>query len=223
MSDLDLTSRIIVLDPGHNGSNFEHLEEISRLVDIGNGSKACNTTGTETGEGYSEARVNWEITQRVSDLLESFGAEVLLTRTDNDGWGPCLDQRATVGNDAGADAVISIHADGGPVDGRGFHVIAPEVIPGLTDDIAERSFHLAEIMRDALTASGIPPSDYVGVDGIARRDDLGGLNLSNVPIVFVELGNMRNPQDAAILTDASGQEAIAEAIFDGIVRATSVD
>ena len=38
----------IVLDPGHNGMNWAHPEEINRQVDIGTGTKACNTTGTST-------------------------------------------------------------------------------------------------------------------------------------------------------------------------------
>ena len=62
---------------------------------------------------------------------------VVLTRTSNAGWGPCITERAAIGNRAHADAAISIHADGGPASGRGFHVIYPPSIRGLTDDIAQ--------------------------------------------------------------------------------------
>ena len=52
-----------------------------------------------------------------------------MTRSDNSGWGPCINERAAIGNRADADAAISIHADGGPADGRGFHVIYPPSLP----------------------------------------------------------------------------------------------
>jgi N-acetylmuramoyl-L-alanine amidase len=106
---------VVVLDPGHNGQNHAHPDKINRLVDIGNGTKACNTTGTATVDGYPEARFNWEVARLARTVLEQLGATVVMTRQDNDGWGPCIDERARTGNEAGAaEAVISIHADGGP-------------------------------------------------------------------------------------------------------------
>ena len=42
--------------------------------------------------------------------------------------------------------------------------------------------------------TGHPYSDYLGEEGIDVRTDLGGLNLSTVPKVFLEVGNMRNPE-----------------------------
>ncbi len=130
-----LDGRVVVLDPGHNWQNFAHPEEIGRLVDIGNGTKACNTTGTETADGYTEALFTWEVATLARLELEALGAMVVLTRQDNDGWGPCITARAAIGNEAQADAVVSIHADGGPEAGRGYHVIHPKPIAGLTDDI----------------------------------------------------------------------------------------
>jgi N-acetylmuramoyl-L-alanine amidase len=213
---LPLVGVTVVLDPGHNGRNAEFPDEINRIVDVGNGTRACNTTGTTTDDGYPEARFNWEVAQLAVMRLEALGAEAVLTRTDNDGWGPCITERAATGNRARADAVVSIHADGGPADGRGFHLIFPASIPALTDDIAEESRLLAETLRAACLATGMPISTYAGVDGLSERDDLGGLNLSNVPAVFLEVGNMRNATDAALLTDPGFQARIAEAIVTGI-------
>lgn len=213
---LPLTGMTIVVDPGHNGRNFEHPTEINRLVDIGNGSKACNTTGTTTVDGYPEAAFTWEVALLATERLEELGAEVVLTRPDNDGWGPCISERAAAGNRAQADAVVSIHADGGPADGRGFHVIHPALIPGLTDDIVEESQRLAEAVHDAYLATGMPDSTYAGAQGLIERDDLGGLNLSDVPAVFLETGNMRNATDAGLLTDPGFQAQIADAIASGV-------
>jgi N-acetylmuramoyl-L-alanine amidase len=207
----------VVIDPGHNGRNWAHPDEIGRLVDVGNGTKSCNTTGTSTVDGYTEAEFNWSVAGIVVERLERAGATVLLTRSDNEGWGPCITERAATGNRAGADAVISIHADGGPEDGRGFHVIYPASLPGLTDDIATESRRLAEALHAAYLDTGMPVADYLGESGFSERDDLGGLNLSDVPAVFLEAGNMRNATDAALLKDPGFQGAIADAIVRAVV------
>ena len=142
---------------------------------------------------------------------------MVLTRADDTGWGPCIDERAAVGNRAHADAAISIHGDGGPANGRGFHVIHPLSVPGLTDRIAAPSQRLAVAVRDAYAArTAMPYSTYLGRAGLDARDDLGGLNLSVVPKVFIETGNMRNATDAALLSDPGFRQKEAEGIAAGL-------
>ena len=55
----------------------------------------------------------------------------------------------------------------------------------------------------------MPESTYDGVDGITHRDDLAGLNLTTVPKVLIECGNMRNATDAALLVRSSFQRKAA--------------
>ena len=211
-----LAGRTVVIDPGHNGQNRAHTAEINRLVDIGNGTKACDTTGTATRDGYSEAAYNLDVAQRLSSLLTAAGARVVLTRSDNNGWGPCINERAAIGNDAHADVAISIHADGSTV-GRGFHVISPVSLPGLTDAIAAPSERLAVDIRDAYAAgTGMPYATYIGRAGLDQRSDLGGLNLSRVPKVFIETGNMDNASDAALLEDPGFRQRVAQSLLAGL-------
>ena len=212
-----LAGQVVVLDPGHNGMNWAYPDEINREVDIGTGTKACNTTGTSTNDGYQEAQFTWEVALLAKARLEQLGATVVLTREDNEGWGPCITERAAIGNRAGAAAVISIHADGGPSDGRGFHIIYPKEVPGLTDDIADESLRLARALHAAYAAEGMPVADYIGRDGYSERDDLGGLTLSDVPVVFLEAGNMRHPIDAELLKNAAFQARIADAITEALI------
>jgi N-acetylmuramoyl-L-alanine amidase len=47
----------------------------------------------------------------------------------------------------------------------------------------------------------MPFATYIGSQGLDTRSDLGGLNLSKVPKVFIETGNMANRTDAAQLED----------------------
>ena len=210
--------KVIVIDPGHNEGNSRHTSEINQQVDIGNGSKACDTTGTATNDGYSEAAYNTDIADRVAAILRSAGATVVVTRDAATQWGPCITERAAIGNRAQADAAISIHADGGPPDGRGFHVIRPLLVSGYNDGIIEPSRQLAVFVRDAYrSATDLPFSTYLGQDGIDARNDLGGLNLSTVPKIFIETGNMRNATDAALLEDPAFRQRVATGIANGLL------
>jgi N-acetylmuramoyl-L-alanine amidase len=212
-----LRGKTIVIDPGHNRNNFAHSAEINRLVDAGTLKKPCDTTGAETNSGYTEAAYNLDVALRLRQLLRRAGARVILTRATNDGWGPCITERAAIGNRAHASAAISIHADGGPSSGRGFHVIYPPSIKGLTDDISASSKWLALAVRAAFKrGTELPYATYIGRDGLDVRSDLGGLNLSDVPKVFIETGNMRNAIDAKLLVTPSFRQREAQSLAHGI-------
>ncbi|MFE5943630.1 N-acetylmuramoyl-L-alanine amidase [Streptomyces sp. NPDC056480] len=218
---LSLAGRTVVLDPGHNSGNFRHSREINQKVNIGTNRKECDTTGTSTNAGYTEASFTLDVTHRLRDLLAARGAEVVLTHDADRPWGPCIDERAKIGNAARADAVVSVHADGSAVGNRGFHVILPaRVREGSADTtkIVGPSRELGERIADRFArATGTAPANYLGSGtGLDVRDDLGGLNLSTVPKVFVECGNMRDPKDAQLLTSAAWRQKAAQGIADGI-------
>jgi N-acetylmuramoyl-L-alanine amidase len=54
----------------------------------------------------------------------------------------------------------------------------------------------AQIMRDQLSGSGIPPSTYVDSGGLNPRADIAELHLAQSH-QSQELGNMKNPSDSA--------------------------
>ncbi len=214
-----LSGLTIAVDPGHNGGNFTHPQEIARLVPDGNGSKECDTTGTAAPDGYRETDFNWSVGVRLQTLLKDAGAKVVMTRTSNTGVGPCVNERAAIGNRAHADAAISIHADGGPPEGSGFAILVPAPIPGAGDRaIIAPARQLAVDLRSSLQAVGLHTSTYDGHDGIAPRTDLGGLNLSRVPKVFVEVANMQNHADEAPMERPGYRERVARALLAGLER-----
>jgi N-acetylmuramoyl-L-alanine amidase len=140
----------------------------------------------------------------------------VLTRTSNSGVGPCVTRRAAIGNQVHANAAISIHADGGPPGGRGFTILEP-VADGINNAIIGPSVILGADLRTAFAAgTGEPQSTYDGTNGIQPRNDLAGTNLSTVPKVFIECGNMRNAADAALLTSRAWQAKAAQAIATGL-------
>lgn len=209
---------LIVLNPGHNGANGSHPAEINRLVPSGFGQmKACDTTGTTTNAGYPEHAFTWDVTLRVRTILRAHGVRVVLTRPDDNGVGPCVDQRAAIGNQPGVKAVISIHADGAPSDGHGFHICEDSRQPA-GPRVAARSHRLTVAVHDALVrGSGFVTSTYLGTNGYYPRDDLAGLNLATVPATFIELGNMRNAGDAELQSSPAGRARIAAAVAAGIL------
>jgi N-acetylmuramoyl-L-alanine amidase len=218
---LPLTGKVVVLDPGHNANNHNHTAEIAKLVDIGTARKACDTTGTATNSGYSEAAYTLDVSRRARALLIKRGATVKLTQNGDRAFGPCINERAGIGNAAHADAAVSVHADGSAAGNRGFHVIMPAAVHrGVADTraILAPSHRLGTTLKTHFAdATKSAPSNYIGGGtGLDVRDDLGGLNLSTVPKVFIECGNMRDPQDAAHLTDPKWRQRAAQGIADGI-------
>jgi N-acetylmuramoyl-L-alanine amidase len=207
-----LRGKVIVIDPGHNGANWSHPSIINKRVWVVTKYKTCDTAGTSTNAGYSEAAFTFDVATRLAKLLRAAGAKVVLTRPNNHGVGPCITERAAIGNRAHANAAISIHGDGGPPHGVGFHVAAPGNV-GPNKAIIKPSHTLAVDVRNAFRAvTGEPTANYYAKQGLITRTDLGGLNLSKVPKVFIECGNMRNSADARRMSNPAWRQRAAQAL-----------
>lgn len=218
---LPLSGKTVVIDPGHNTNNVNHTADINRLVDIGTTRKECDTTGTSTNSGYAEASFSLDVSRRVRTLLAERGAKVRLTQDGDRSFGPCIDERARIGNEAHADAAVSVHGDGSAAGNRGFHVITPASLhAGAADTrpiVAPSGLLGAALKSHFATDTGSAPANYLADGtGLMARSDLGGLNLSTVPKVLIECGNMRDAQDAAKFTDPKWRQRAAEGIADGI-------
>jgi N-acetylmuramoyl-L-alanine amidase len=213
-----LAGKVVAIDPGHNGGNYTDPSYINSTIWNGRESEACDTTGTETDGGYTEALFNFDVANDLATDLRNEGATVVLTRTTNSGVGPCVTERAAIGNNAHANAAVSIHADGGPPSGRGFAILEP-VADGPNDAVIAPSATLGSDIRAAFLSQQVEEtSTYDGVDGVQPRDDLGGLNLTTVPKVLVECANMRNSEDAALIVTAAWQQSVAGALAAGITQ-----
>ena len=207
-----IAGRIVFLDPGHNGANDA---SIGRQVPNGRGgTKECQTTGTTTEAGYPEHSFNWQVVLLIREALTGAGVRTAMSRGDDDALGPCVDARAAMANALAPDAIVSIHADGGPPTGRGFHVNYSA--PPVNAAQAGPSIRLATVMRDRLAASGLQTSTYRGSDGLYGRSDLAGLNLAQYPSILVEMGNMKNADEARLMASAEGRAHYANAVAQGI-------
>jgi N-acetylmuramoyl-L-alanine amidase len=218
LSKKPLAGKIIGIDPGHNARNYTDPNYLDHKVWNGREWEGCDTTGTKTASGYTEAKFTFKVaTYLRADLVEN-GARVVMTRKNNHGLGPCVNRRAKILDRAHANVSIDIHADYGPTTGRGFTVLEP-VADGPNNKVIKSSLRFGRDVHAAMRKhTPIRVSDYYGHDGYIRRDDLAGLNLTTMPKVLIESGNMHNAADARLLVRARVQRNIAWALAAAIIR-----
>ena len=213
-----LAGKVVGIDPGHNGLNYTSPAFLNRKVWNGREWEGCDTTGTQTAGGYTEARFNWNVAVYLRADLIRMGARVVMTRTGNHGLGPCVDTRSRILNRAHANVSIDIHADYGPRSGRGFTVLEPAADGPNNKVIGSSKRFGRDVHAMMLRDTAFRVSDYYGTDGYISRTDLAGLNLTTMPKVLIETGNMRNAADAALLVSPKVQRAIATALATAIAR-----
>lgn len=218
-SDRPLDGMVIALDPGHQlgNSNPAHFDELAQTHFNGYETKICNTSGTATNDGFPEATFTWNVALLVKEQLEALGADVRMTRHSNSWkkWGPCVNERGAFGAKVGADLMLSIHADGADSAGYGFFVMLPAVIKGWTDDISAKSIRLGKRFVTGMAAAGAPRSTYISGQ-IMITPTISTLNFSDVPVILVESGNMRNATEARRMTSAAGQQQYADWLVAGL-------
>jgi N-acetylmuramoyl-L-alanine amidase len=220
-SATDLSGRTIVIDPGHTGGWTSKWGTQKVPNGIG-GTKPCNSSGTATNGGYSEHAYNLAQAQALAEALEARGATVRLTRTDDSTASAdlCVNHRADLANELQADVLISIHADGNTgKSNRGFHLIVSPSMKGGTA-VEDKSEALAVDLRTKLeSGTAMPRSNYIGKGtALSVRSDLGTLNFAKRPAVMLEMGNMMNVTDAALLPSASFRTQAAQALAAGIAQ-----
>ena len=66
---LALAGRTVGIDPGHNGRNYTDPAYIDHRIWNGREWENCNTTGTSTDSGYTEAQFNFNVAASCARLL----------------------------------------------------------------------------------------------------------------------------------------------------------
>jgi N-acetylmuramoyl-L-alanine amidase len=209
---------IVVLDPGHGGSN----------------------TGTQ-GAGIHEKQVTLILAQSVAEKLRARGITVELTRTMDRTL--TLRQRSTRAVEIPAELFVSIHANASPtrtqrgyetfvltphavdVDARALRAdtrtTRPDVDPEIAavlDDVERgssqwESADLAARMQRALR-------ERRGKDGDrgVRQDSQHVLLGATMPAVLVEVGFLDHPIEGKELVDPAVQSRLADAIAQAILE-----
>lgn len=210
-----LAGRVVALDPAHDrGDDVAHDAELARTVPGASGPVPCGTAQSYAQDGYPESTVVWRIATSLRGRLQALGARVVLTRPSEHGRGPCVDARARTVREAGADLLLSLHADGAA---PGFVVVSPGPVAGRPDAPVQRSAALAVAARDTLLEVGVPVSTAAGGDGLDTQSGSALLELSTVPSVLVQTGDLADATDATRLTSGAGQELVSAALAAAVV------
>lgn len=217
-----LDGKVVVVDPGHNRQWIRSINNVRKPL-YGTVGARCVAVGATGMDGKTmEHTVMWQLSQKLVPLLRAQGATVLLTRPDDEGLGPCNDERAEIANRAGADLLVSLHGDGAENQKlRGFYAIIAGHSPG-GDALIARSRAAAEKIVVALTEhSEIPKSNYSeNKDMPVQQEDFAVVNnLTDTPGVLLEVANVRQADDWAIVTSEQGQADLAAGIAEGVADA----
>ena len=214
-----LSGLTIAVDPGHNGDNGANPDTISDSVPDGRGGTeglqhrrhGVQQTGTRSTASHGKRQ------QVLEDALEDAGASVVLSRSDDDGVGPCVDERGTFADDA--DALVSLHANGTEDDsatrfprhrrpgGRPCRRRCRGRVRGPRHRPRSRA-------RGRGAQHAIPRTTTWSCGTTSRRS-----TMLRVPAVMLEAGEMRNAEDAQMLRVRRGAEADRRSIVDALTIA----
>ena len=208
---LPLEGRIICLDPGHcvtEEASKGYREPVSPLSDE---TKPRYLSGTR-GASLTEEQLNLQVALKLRDALEALGAEVVMTREVSEISLPNT-ERCRIANESGADVHVHIHADGSEsTSANGVSVLIPDGDLLGTPSIVEESARLGQLMVDCV-------SEATGAKnrGTVPRSDLTGLNFSEIPSVFIEMGFMTNPEEDALLSSGEYQDKIVAGMANSLM------
>lgn len=202
---------LIAIDPGHQSWEID----MSATEPNAPGSsvmKAKATTGTAgTFSGTYEYDLNLDISLRLRSLLEQQGFSTLLTREDNE-TAISNAERATMANDAGADILLRIHANGSEDPGAsGALALVPSAENAYVGSLSAKSADLAQTILSAYC-------DATGMKnlGLQYNDTMTGINWSAQPVVILEMGFMTNEHDDLAMAQDAFRQTMAEGIAEGV-------
>ena len=204
-----IADMIICIDPGHQKKQNSELEPVAPGSSTKKAKVSSGTAGIATGE--AEYVLNLAVAMKLKALLEADGATVIMIRTSNE-----VDisnvERAKIGNDAGADLAIRIHADSSTnrdVKGASMLIPSPAYIG---DELAAESKAAGQIIMDSVIAATGAKNR-----GLVVRDDMTGFNWSTVPVILIEMGFMSNPDEDRQLATDEYRSKMAMGLYNGCV------
>lgn len=200
---------VIVIDPGHQEKGNSEKEPVGPGATE---TKAKVSSGTASRfNGYPEYKVNMEVALKLRQILLERGYTVIMTRTGN-AVNISNIERATIANDAHADAFVRLHCNGSENNtfhGIGIYYQTPNN-PYNGDLHGEAKALNSCLLEHMLSATGARR------DGLIESDTYSGINWCKVPAGLVEMGYMTNQEEDAMLQDQAYQQKLAVGIADGI-------
>ncbi len=200
---------LIVIDAGHQAKQDSGVEPIGPGATETKKKVSSGTRGSETG--LYEYKLNLIVALKLQNVLENEGYQVIMTRTTNN-----VDisnaKRAQIANDANADVLIRLHANGSENSSvNGVMTICNTKSNPYNSDIYNQSRKLSELIL-----SGILNTTNANSKGVWETDTMTGINWSKVPTTIVEMGYMTNEKEDKLLATEEYQSKIVQGISHAI-------
>ena len=200
---------LIAIDAGHQAQGNSEKEPIGPGATASKAKVAGGTRGVATG--IPEYELTLQVSLKLRDALEEKGYQVLTIRETND-VNISNAERATVANEAGANAFIRIHADGSESSSAaGMMTICQTPSNPYNGELYQQSRALADcILNQTAAATG-------GVKrNVWETDTMSGINWAKVPTTILEMGFMTNPSEDQQMASEDYQMKIVEGIVKGM-------
>lgn len=189
-----------------NTPDYDFSGETVILIDPGHGGSDPGAVGKDSsGKAVAyESNINLSIALKVGKKLEDSGITVVYTR-DSDEYVK-LQERSELANNIECDLFVSIHCNS--IENTSIRGTQVYYHP-----ISEIGTVLAENVYDEL----------VDRTGLSKKGTQNGSHLYVIrttvcPAILVESAFISNSNDRAYLLSENGQETIAEAIYQGIIK-----
>lgn len=182
-----LAGKVIVIDPGHGGWD----------------------PGAIGSGGTREKEVTMDTSLRLAALLRQAGAQVILTRQDDEELSrhkrEDLSKRAAIANENNADLFIGVHVN--YFGGKREHGAQTFSQPGCED-----SWLLNQVIQEELVRV------LKNTNRASKQVDYYITRNVNAPSVIVEIGFISNPAEEKLMADPVYQDKIAWALYSGVVK-----
>jgi len=203
------------LKPAKPAPRADQLDRPFKIViDAGHG--GIHTGCHARGGGYTEKEVTLDVSQRLKELLESMGADVVMTRTSDTHFSEDIDtdlmHRVHVSDRAHPDLFLSIHCNwvANP-DVRGFEVYVSSYPKADGGESRRMAANVRSLFRSGLDTEdrGIKEAGFK----VVRHTD--------APAVLVELDFISNPVSSRQFADPDHRQHVAALLAEAVRRFAS--